>query len=63
MRKLVYVGKDNVGNVVKTESYTEKQFWATKGFEFTDTFEETEKKTPDLEKIRKIREALAKKRG
>ena len=62
MRKLVYVGKDKFDTIVRTTSYTEKKVWETKGFTFTEVMEEEKPNKPDLERIAKVREALAKKR-
>lgn len=59
MRKLVYVGKDNLDTIVKTTSYDEMKFWKTKGFQFTEEMEEIkEEKKPDLERIAKIRKKM-----
>ena len=60
MRKLVYIGKDAIGNTVKTESFAEKIFWEGKGYTFTAEMEEISRfGKPDLEKIAKIRAKIA----
>lgn len=61
MRKLVYVGKDNVGNVIETADFKEKTYLEGKGFIFTEKMVEiVNREKPDLERIAKIREIIAK---
>lgn len=56
MRKLVYVGKDNVGNVIETADFKEKTYLEGKGFTFTEKMVEiVNREKPDLERIAKIR--------
>ena len=64
MRKLVYVGKNNFGEVVETTIYTEKKEYERKGFRFTErldevrqeeTEEQREKRLARIEKRKKAR--------
>ena len=64
MRKLVYVGKDSTDTIVKTTSYNEMVEWKEKGFRFTEEMEEIRvEKKPDIERVKKVRKALERKRG
>ena len=60
MRKLIYVGKDNTGNVIETADFKEKTFLEDKGFTFTEKMVEiVNREKPDLERIAKIRAKIA----
>lgn len=64
MRKLVYIGKDNIGNIFETSSFTEMQEMKTKGFQFTEKMVEIKEEKPMSEKVQKIIEKkIAKMRG
>ena len=58
MRKLVYVGKDNTGTIVKTTSYDEMRNWKTKGFSFTEEMEEITEEYKPTARARKIAEMM-----
>ena len=52
MRKLVYIGKNAQGVIVKTSSYEEMNRWKADGFTFTEQVEEIQpERHIDKEKI------------
>ena len=60
MRKLVYVGKDNDGTIVKTTSFEEMKTWKEKGFRFTEEMEEIKEEYKTTDRAKKIMEKMKK---
>lgn len=54
MRKLVYIGKDKIGNIFETEDFTEMTEMKNKGFLFTEKMVEVKEEKPISEKVQKI---------
>lgn len=53
MRKLVYVGTNGNGKMIETTSYTEKEEYRAKGYEFHTRMDEVkEERTEEQEKKR-----------
>ena len=63
MRKLVYVGTDNMDTIVKTTSYDEMKEWKEKGFVFKEVMEEITKEYEPTSRAKKVANIMARKRG